>query len=154
MKALKIILIAGGAFMVLLFFGLAYIGMVSPETFVYTKNDVPQKYVKEMRELSLLENSERLQYMYSDALFDIKDGIYALTDKHLIIYCDEWSDPKTIIAFNEIIDLYVEYDDSFINDSYITVEYAELQVSFPVSSEKGRDKDFFNYLYRKVEENR
>ena len=132
---------------------MAYIGVVSPETFVYTKNDIPKKYVDQMQDLALFENGEQLQYMYSDALFDIKGGIYALTDQHLIIYNDEWNEPKTIIEFKDIIDLYIEYDDSFLLDSYITVETAYgMQVDFPVSSEKGRDRDFFNYLQEKVKE--
>jgi hypothetical protein len=152
MKILKILLIAFGAFVMICFIGLVYIGMVAPETFVYNKNDIPKKYVDEMRDLSLLQSKERVQYMYSDGLLDIKDGLYALTDQHLILYNEEWNEPKTIIEFNDIIDLYIDYDDSFLDDSYISVETKfGIQVNFPVSSEKGRDRDFFNYLNKKVE---
>ena len=104
-----------------------------------------------MRELSLLEDNENLQFMYSDAIFDIKAGIYALTDKHLILYNEEWNEKETIIEFNNINFLEIEFEKSSFIDSYITVETKSgIQVVFPVSSEKGRDRDFYNYLSSRV----
>lgn len=152
MKPLHIILIIFGSIMIIAIAGVGYIGAASPETFVYTKNDLPKSYLKEMKELELIEEGEQVQFMYSDALLDIKGGIYAITDKHLVFYNKEWSQPKYIIGFDEIDYLNVEYNDSFLEDSYITIEtFNGIQIVFPVSSEKNRDHEFFDYLSTKIE---
>ncbi|SNS06196.1 hypothetical protein [Dokdonia pacifica] len=122
----------------------------SPDTFVYLGNQMPKKYVKEVKALNLLENNEEIKYFYSDGLLDIKEGLYFVTDRKLVVYCKDWEEPKTIVPFNEIIHLDVEYDDSFLEDSYITVYTKDsIEIGFPVSSERKRDKAFFNYLMQK-----
>ena len=151
MKAVKIVLISLGGILVTGIFILICIGANSPETYIYTGNEIPSKYRRQLNELSLIESDESIIYMYSDALFDIKEGVYILTNKHLIIYLEEWEDPRTIIEFEEIDFLDIEYDNSFFNDSFISVEtdYG-MTIEFPVSSERGRDRDFFKYLQKKV----
>ncbi len=71
-----------------------------------------------MRDLSLLQSKERIQFMYSDGVLDIKSGLYALTDKLLSLYNEEWNEPKTVIVFKDIIDFYIDYDDSFLLDNF------------------------------------
>ncbi|MFT6243695.1 MAG: hypothetical protein ACJA0U_001945 [Salibacteraceae bacterium] len=153
MKAVKIVIISIGTLFVLGVIGLMYVGANSPETYIYTENEIPEEYLEILDELTPLNKNENVLFFYSDALFDIKDGIYALTDQRLIIYCQEWDDPEAIIEFDDIVNLNIEYDDSFLTDSFITVETDyEMIVEFPVSSEKGRDKQFFQYLEQKVRE--
>ena len=152
MKALKLILIVIGSVFTICLISLAYIGAASPETFVYRADEIPAKYRNELAELNLLNDSEELLYMYSDALFKLKNGVYILTDEHLILYSDEWDEPETIISFDEITFLDIAYDDSFLDDSYITLETVYgVQAVFPVSSEKGRDKKFYRYLEDQVQ---
>ena len=151
-KPLKIILISFGILIVIVILGLAYIGANSPETYVYTSDEIPTKYIREINRLGLLEENENIEFFYSDGLLDIKGGIFILTDKHLILYVDEWNNPKTIIDFSEINYLDIQYDDSFLNDSFIIVESENgFSYEFPVSSELGRDKKFFEALQQKVE---
>lgn len=122
----------------------------APDTSVYLGNQVPKKYMKEIRDLGLLEENETIKYFYSDALFDIKEGLYFVTNLKLVAYCSEWEEPETIVPFNEITFLNVVYNESFYEDSFIMLETEYgLELEFPVSSEKGRDKDFFNYLLSK-----
>lgn len=125
------------------------IGCDGPETYIYLGHQVPKKYIEEVKNLGLLQNDEKIKYFYSDAITDIKEGIYFVTDQKLVLYNNEWQEPKTIIMFDEIISLDVEYNDSFYEDSYIMVETDELELDFPVSSEKKRDKDFYNYILQK-----
>lgn len=150
MKALKITLISLGGIIALGIFVSVYIGENSPGTFIYTANEIPKKYKDQLKELSLVNEDEQIVYMYSDAIFNIKGGVYLLTDKHLILYMEEWEDPKTIIEFEEIDFIDIVYDNSFLNDSFITVETENEIVEFPVSSDMGRDRDFFTYLQKKV----
>ncbi|MFT5777103.1 MAG: hypothetical protein ACI837_000034 [Crocinitomicaceae bacterium] len=152
MKALKIVLISVGFLLLLGIGSLMYIGANSPDTYVYVKNEIPKNYKDLLRELSLIEADEKIQFLYSDALFSITKGVYVLTDKHLILYSEEWLEPERIFAFEEIYFLDITYDDSFFSDSYITVqtEYG-MEIIFPVSSEKQRDYEFFHYLETKVD---
>ena len=121
-------------------------GAISPETYIYNGVDVPKKFLKEIKELELLEDDEVITYFYSDAFFDIKKGFYLVTDRHLIAYSSEWEEPKTIIPFEDIYDVVLNRNESLLEDSMLYVEAAEYTLDFPLSSEKGRDKDFYNYL--------
>ncbi|MEH6538421.1 MAG: hypothetical protein V7719_18645 [Psychroserpens sp.] len=121
----------------------------SPDTYVYLGSQMPKTYAEEIRSLNLLENNEKIKYFYSDGFYDIKEGFYFVTDQKLVAYNESWEEPKTIIFFNEIISLDVEYNESFYEDSFIMVETNEMELDFPVSSERKRDKDFYNYLLKK-----
>ena len=150
MKALRIIGISIGGIFAIGIMGLVILGSIAPETYVYLGHQVPKKYLKEVRALDLLSEDEKIKYFYTDGLVDIKDGMYFVTDRNLVLYCNYWEEPETIIDFNEITKLEVEYDDSFLNDSMIYVETKSgLEVSFPVSSERGRDKKFVEHIRQK-----
>ncbi|MCI4666747.1 MAG: hypothetical protein MRZ79_01200 [Bacteroidia bacterium] len=130
---------------------LTFIGANAPETYVYLGRQVPKKYMNEIQSMNLLDEGEKIKYFYSDGLFDIKNGMYFVTDKKLVAYSKSWVEPQTIIPFEEIIFLDVNYDDSFFNDSFIHVMTSDgTELEFPVSSEKGRDKEFYNYLDEKT----
>lgn len=121
-----------------------------PETYIYLGNQVPENYIKQLKELELLNNTEKIKYFYSDGFTDLKEGIYFVTDQHLVLYNKEWEKPDMIIKFEDILSLDFEYDKSFLNDSLIKLTTTEYEIEFPVSSEKGRDKDFFKYLLKKT----
>ncbi len=150
MKALKIIGISIGTLLAIVLFSLVILGSFVPETSVYLGHQVPKKYLNEIRSLDLLAYDEKIKYFYTDAFIDIKEGLYFVTDQNLVLYNKAWGEPNTIIGFEEIIKLEAEYDDSFVNDSIVYVETKSgLEVSFPVSSEYGRDKDFVEYIRKK-----
>jgi hypothetical protein len=103
-----------------------------------------------MKKLDLLDKGEIIKYFYSDGLLDVKEGFYVVTDTSLILYCEEWEVPKTKIPFNQILSLNIEYNISFFEDSYLEVTTSNgLEATFPISSGKKRDKDFYNYLLEK-----
>jgi hypothetical protein len=111
---------------------------------------MPKEFVEEIRSLNLLENNEKIKYFYSDGFYDIKEGFYFVTDQKLVAYNESWEEPEIIVFFNEIVSLDVEYNDSFYEDSYIMLETKDgMELDFPVSSERKRDKDFYNYLLKK-----
>ena len=123
------------------------LGSMTPETSVYLGRQIPRKFMKEIRSLELITADEAIKYFYSDAIVDIKEGMYFVTDKNLVVYCKSWEDPGAVIALGDIARIETNYDDSFFNDSQVHVETKDgLEISFPVSSEQGRDRLFVEYL--------
>ncbi len=147
MKLWQILCIGLGALVALGVTGLITIGSIGPDTYVYLGQQLPKRYLEEVKSLGLVADDEKIRYFYSDALFDIKEGLYFVTDRNLVLYCQDWDQPDTIIPFAAIADIKAEYDDSFLEDSYVYVAtHDDLEVSFPLSSERGRDKMFVEYL--------
>ncbi len=147
MKALKIFGIGFGGIASIGLIGVIILGSLVPETYIYLGHQVPKKYLSEIRSLGLLSEDEKIKYFYTDAAFDIKEGLYFVTDRNLVLYCKEWEEPNIVIDFKKIIKVEAEYDDSFFNDSIIYVEtQSGLEVEFPLSSERGRDKDFVEII--------
>ncbi len=151
MKFLKIFGIILGVCIAISMVGLVIFGMNTPETSVYYGRQLPKRYLNEIRELGLLEKEEQIVYFYSDALLDIKNGMYFVSDQHLVIYCQDWEEPATILNFEDLTKIEVEYSDSFFEDSYVVVESASgFEISFPISSEKGMDKKFVEHIESKM----
>lgn len=146
-KPVKIALIVAGLVFAVAFCGLAYFGVMSPETYVVAGNRVPSRFVEKLRTLELIDQGESIRYFYSDALFDIEDGVYFVTDKQLVLYSNEWDEPAYKIPFDSIAKVEVRYSDSWLIDSDVTVVTKDgLEIYFPLSSEKGGDKRFIEFL--------
>ena len=148
MKRLLTILGLGTAALVTMaFIGLVYIGIVGPETFVVSGKQVTKRHLQEIRALGLLDADEAIRYFYSDGLLDIREGLYLVTAKKLVVYSSEWENPAVIIPFGEIVALAIEYNDDWLEDSYVSVTLTDgSEVLFPLSSERGGDKKFYEYL--------
>lgn len=133
--------------------GLLYIGVVGPETFVVSGRQMTKAHSRIIRELDLLEDSERIQYFYSDALTNIRKGMYFVTDRKLVLYNANWEEPKLVAPFAAVTDTQLERNESFFEDSYITIRLDNGEVwMFPVSSERGNDKAFYEYLISRINE--
>lgn len=138
---------------ILTFLALYIIGSIAPETSVYLGRQVPKKYVEEIKDLKLLRHGEKIVYFYSDGFIDIKDGMYFVTDQNVVAYNNLWEEPETIIPFETIDSLSVDYDESFLEDSYIFIRTLDgLEITFPVSSERNRDKIFYEFIRKRLSE--
>jgi hypothetical protein len=144
------------AWYVILFF--AIVGMVGhtvlgeliPETYIYLGRQTPKKYVKEIKELDLIDENERLQYFYTIGFLDIKDGFYFLTDSKLVAYCQDWEEPKTVIDLPDITILDIKYNDALFEDSWVYLETNDgLWLEFPLSNEKDRDEKFYEFILKR-----
>jgi hypothetical protein len=149
------LLLGAGAFAMLVCGGILlaviYVGISGPETSVYTGNQVPKRYVDIMRDVGALERGETLLYFYSDALTDIRDGFYFVSDKKVVTYSETAGSPLTAIPFEEIADVQLFRNESFFEDSQITLELKDGRpVSFPVSSEYDKDQDFLEAISQRV----
>ncbi len=149
---IKVLVIAGGLLVVVivaLFAVLVYIGSEGPSTSVMPGRQVPKEFVSTIQALGLLESDEQILYFYSDAIVDIQDGLYLLTDRKLVIYDNEWEPPDIRIPFSRIERLDITYDESFWTDSMVLVVLTDgSEVWFPLSSDDGGDKKFFQTLER------
>ncbi len=150
MKILKIFAMSIGTIIVIGVIAVIIIGSICPETYIYLGHQVPKKYLSEIRSIDLLESDDKIKYFYTDAMFDIKNGMYFVTDRNLVLFCNDWEEAGIIIFLDKIVRVDVEYDESFFNDSLVYVETTTgFEVCFPLSSDHGRDKDFVKYLKQK-----
>ena len=155
---LKWILAGAGILMLIccggMFMGLAYIGAVSPETSVYLGNQVPRRYLSTAEELGALEPGEKVRFFYSDGLLDVTEGFYFVTDDKVAIYSSDGRDPAlTIVPLLSVVNATLDRDESFFEDSVITLETDGGEFhAFPVSSELGRDQMFFDAIEKQRKE--
>lgn len=80
---------------------------------------VRQQIVNTMRETLALDHDEELVYFYSDAMTDITEGFYFVS---VVVYSEQFGDePLTIIPFDQIEEVTLDRDESFLVDSEITI---------------------------------
>jgi hypothetical protein len=134
---------------------IGYIGVKGPETSVYTGAQVPASFQATAKEVGALEEGEKIRFFYSDAWADIRDGFYFVSDRKVVVYTEVDSDtPLTIVEFDEIEEIELHRNESFLEDSVITIELKDGNwVSFPVSSELDRDEHFYDAIRKKTESN-
>lgn len=137
-------LIIGGVVMLLSCAGLLgfifYVGSVGPDTKVYVGNEVPARFVTIAQKVGVLDPSEQVRFFYSDAITDVEEGFYLCTDKKVAIYIKTAAVPATVVRFDEIEDVTLVSSTSWAEDGSITLHLGDDSiVTFPVSSEGGRD---------------
>jgi hypothetical protein len=133
--------------------GVMWFGAVTPETFVYAPNEVPAKYLQRARDLGVLGPDEEVIWFYSDALFDVAEGMYFVTDQHVVIYREDVGmQPDLQIPYHEIQQADLHRDTSFVVDSMIELTLDDGSVvAFPVSSEMDRDEKFFDVIDQRIQ---
>lgn len=150
-RILAIIGIGMGSFTILIVVALIVLGSFIPETYILEEDQVPNKYRKKAMALNLISSDERIHLFYTDALFDIEEGMYFLTDKNLVLYTTFWDEPTSIIDLEQITSIIPTYDDSFLNDSFVDIEtLTGYDFTFPLSSEYGRDKEFVEFIKERM----
>ncbi len=132
---------------------ITYIGSVGPEARVYTGNEVPADFVDVARDVGALEPDETILYFYSDALSNIRNGFYFVSDQRIVVYSEYANgDPLTVVEFDQIKDLNLSRDTSLFNNSQIYLVLEDgTPVSFPVSSTNDGDERFFETVQAKAQ---
>ena len=124
-----------------------YIGVAGPSTKVLPGRQVPRRYVEKIRELDLLESDEQIQYFYSDALMNIEEGFYLLTDRKVVVYSRTFEEPAIIVPFGDIFEVEGDFSDDWLTDSLITLTLKDgTDVTFPASMEGGGDRRMYDAL--------
>ncbi len=149
-------LLAGGCALtclagVALLAGFFYLGSVGPNTDVYAGNEVPSRFLDTMRELGALEAGERIDYFYSDAMLDIRDGFYFVSDRRVVVFKGDGAQALISVRFDEIAEVRLDREESFFLDSQITLELSDGQiVAFPLSSEHEGDVRFLERVRERI----
>lgn len=148
MKKLLIVLVVAAGLLGLAAFGaLLYFGTVTPETFVVTNSELSDRNRRTLEELGLLGPQEEVDYFYSDALLDIRDSFMFLTEDRLVVYSNEWEEPETVLSYEDILVLEAEFvDEWYLDSTFVVEDRSGIEVVFPVSSERGRDRDVYGLL--------
>ncbi|WDE96926.1 hypothetical protein PQO03_02995 [Lentisphaera profundi] len=152
MKVLKIVLIGLGIIVGLLFTVALVIVDSAPETYVYKENRIPKKYTEHILALKLIDKDETIKYFYSDGFMKIDEGMYFITNKQVVLYSEEWPEPAEKIPFDQIINVEIEYNDTWLDDSWVYLNTEEFEYEFPLSNERGGDKKFIKYLKSQLAE--
>ena len=119
----------------------------SPDTFIYAGNQVPASFIGSAKDLGFIDPSEQVLFFYSDAIFDVEQAMYILTDQHLVLYNKAWSDPQRIINFNEVVAINASWSSEWLTDSMITAELSDGSFwTFPLSTENDTDHRFVETL--------
>lgn len=130
---------------------LFYLGSVGPEIYVVSGQQITKAQSAIIEELGLLDDSERIRFFYSDALTDIKEGMYLVTDRKLVLYNENWVEPRLVAPFASIKDVQLDRNESFFEDSLLNVMLENGETwTLPLSSERGNDKVFYEYLASKI----
>lgn len=138
-----------GAFVSFVF----YVGAAGPEIEVLAGAQVQARFMDTIRGTGVLASDEEVIFFYSDAILDITDGFYLLTNQKVVVYSTAYSKPALLVPFDEIEELSIEYDEGFFTDSVIWITCTDgTTVSFPVSSEGGGDRRFFEALAERHKE--
>ncbi len=142
-KVLTFIGVGCGGIFALLLVVIVFVGSTGPSIDIYPGRQLPKEYLETVQGLGLLEPEEEVRYFYSDAISEIEEGFYLVTYENLILYSREWAEPSTVVPLDQIQFIDAQYDDSFWQDSYISVTtYEGMELTFPLSSQKGLDRKF------------
>ena len=143
-----LVLLAVGAMLAFFF----YVGSRGPDTDVYAGNELPGRFLDDMREVGALETDERIDYFYSDAIVDIRDGFYFVSDRRVVVFQGEDGERGlTAMAFDEIADVRLDREESFFIDSQLTLDLVDGSVvAFPLSSEHEGDVRFFETVRERI----
>lgn len=118
-----------------------------PGTSVVSGAQMKDHHVAIIEELGLLESGEEIQHFYSDALIDIRDGMYFLTNRHLILYKKSWRTPAVIIPYRQITSVdYTDSDSWLIDSTFVVTTEDEDVYTFPVSIEGGGHHRYYEII--------
>ena len=110
-KKVKIIVLGCASLIGAIVTAIFIVGSIGPDTAVYTGRQIPKRFMETIRSLNLLKEDEQIRYFYSDALIDIKNGLYFVTDKNLVLYSSGWEEPETLNEWKEVVKSELNYLD-------------------------------------------
>jgi hypothetical protein len=139
--------VAGGTLLALAFGFAAYVGVNAPPMQVLQGGQIPKHYVDALHELGAIESDEKVRFFYSSGFMDFRDGMYALTDRRLVLANREWSEPLILIPLAEVKDFDVHFGQDWAEDSLLTVVRSDGEIfSVPLATTARGDRHFAEAL--------
>ncbi len=136
--------------------GLAMADLLGPSTRALRDSEIPSSYETTLVQADVLEPDEQIQFFYSGGFFSILEDGNLLTDKRVVSY--ETVDGELYVAsakYPEIRELDVQYSESFLDDTVITIStLSDDEFVLIVSAEDGRDKEFVSDLESRLSASR
>jgi len=119
-----------------------------PTMSVQTHNSTPPEVIQALQDASLLDDDERIIMIYSAGMTSMKDDGLYFTDRRVVSYLDaDDSASASEASYDQIVDIYLEPSESFIDDSFIIVDLDDgTQIIGPVNNLDGEDTKFYNRL--------
>lgn len=153
-----VLLLVGGS-VVLVCAGLVgsivYMIGVGPDTKIYSGAEVPQRFLDTARRLGVVDEGEQVLFFYSDALTDVEEGMYLVTDGKVGMYIEDAAQPLQLMPFELIRDVDISRGSSWLEDSTITLVLTDDSVvCFPASIEGDRDQRMFEAIRKRMKGDR
>ncbi len=132
--------------------GLAVLGTFAPPAHVLRDGEIPWSYEETLVDAGVLEPGEDVRFFYSAGLFSILDDGNLLTDSRVVSY---WTESEQLhlysAAYPEIREHRVEYSESYLDDSVVTISTRDgLEFVLILSPDYGRDREFVQDLERRI----
>ena len=119
-----------------------------PETTVYSAREIPAAYSAVVLEMADIDSDETIEFFYSDAMRDIRDGYVAITDKRAIIH-DRDKGGLIAVAYSAVAYMRFEAGGVFSN-SVITLELHDgSMVDVKLPTEQHGDLRVLKFFERK-----
>jgi hypothetical protein len=140
--------LAGILMLSLMAIGMAFELGYFPDTAAVAGDDVPARVVARLRDADILEDDERVLYLYCGGLFDYLEDGNLCTDRRVISYWTEDEQLQVDAApYGEIADVDVRYAKGWVDDALITIERDDgSQFVLYVAGENGGDRKFATAL--------
>lgn len=84
---------------------LVVLAALGPEDAVVPGKQIKSRYLREIRELGLLDGNEEPAYFYSDAFYSIRNGLYFFTDRKVVLYNEDWANAAIIVPYGAITNI-------------------------------------------------
>lgn len=139
----------------IIFVGLSTFNFI-PSSHAISGAKISSKNLLFLRDNGLLENDETIVYFYSDGLFSIKGEGNFYTSHSVVSYENQSGELYGGLAYyNEIKDIKVEYSNSFLDNTIITITKIDgSSFILIVSTEEQLDKIFTRNLITLWQKNR
>ena len=133
-------------------FSLALLGTVTPDDGVYSDQTLPARYLNIVKEVGALEEGEEIQFLYSDALVDLRKGFYFVSDRRVVSYIQDSSvAPLKSLPFEDIEEIEFDKSESSFDNSYLTIFTKDDIVAIPLSNFSKGDERFVEAVRRGME---
>jgi hypothetical protein len=149
----KLWYVTGGMFGVLLlaFIVVIVVAALGPDDEVVPGQQLKAKFVREIRDMGLLEKNEELTYFYSNAFYSIRAGSYFFTNKKVVLYNDDWEKASIVMPYSSIAHIEL-VDDPSSEERHVNI-YQRPNTMFTIPlPDKGDDyKKYYELLVKNWE---
>ena len=152
------IVVVGTIVLALVGFGHAIERGYLPDTLAIPGEKLQPRVIRLLRQEGIVDQDEAVLYFYSAGLLSFLEDGNLFTDRRVISYTESMDVEGEVQVFSatypEITKIEPDWSDSFFEDSVLTVHTEAHQFILWVSTERERDRAFYNRLIETWNANR